>query len=555
MGKSLKSKKLFIVESPSKIQTLKKLLDSRNNSFIFLATYGHIMDLPLKDLGVDLSTFEPQLLYLESKRKVLTELKKLVSFVEEVYLATDPDREGEAISYHLFEFLKKLKPSLKFFRLELHEITELGVKEAFKNIRGLDEGLYLSWKARRVCDRLIGYLVSPYLSRAFKKALSSGRVQSPALRLIVEREKEILNFIPEKSYSLLVIAEDAKGNSYEFEIFAKKELLKKKNKEELIEIFEKYLKDREVKLIKIQEKTLKKLPPKPLKTSTLIEIAGKFLGFSAKETMRIAQRLYESGYITYMRTDSTRVSPLAKKEAKAFIEKVFGKEYVGGERRERKKGFIQDAHECIRPTKLSVIETQLGPKEDKLYSLIRTCFLASQMKEALYQENTYEFTSSTLPSSLKLIMKRKKLLFDGFLKIFKEEEEALSEMPPLKEGDFLKVRDYKIKTHETKPPERYTEESLIKKMEALGIGRPSTYATMLDILFTRGYVIKERRYLKPTELGIKVCEFLEAKTPLFMDYKFTARLEEALDEISEFKRDYVEVVKEVYEILKGYLEK
>jgi len=233
----VKSKKLFIVESPNKIQTLKKLLDSKDNKFIFLATYGHIMDLPVKDLGVDLSTFEPQLLYLESKRKVLTELKKVVSFVEEVYLATDPDREGEAISYHLFEFLKKLKPSLRFFRLELHEITELGVKEAFKNLRGLDEGLYLSWKARRVCDRLIGYLISPYLSRAFKKALSSGRVQSPALRLIVEREKEILNFIPEKSYSLLVIAEDAKGNSYELELFTKKELLKKKKKEELIEIF------------------------------------------------------------------------------------------------------------------------------------------------------------------------------------------------------------------------------------------------------------------------------------------------------------------------------
>lgn len=544
--------KLFIVESPSKINTLKKLLNSSRAKFIFKATLGHIKDLPVNRLGIDLETFDPQLYYLPYKKKILKDLMKIVSQIKEVYLATDPDREGEAISYHLWEYLKKLNPSLQFYRLELHEITEHGLKEAFKKIRHINENFYLSWKARRVCDRLIGYVLSPFLSKNFKKILSAGRVQSPALKLIVEREEEIENFIPQKSFSLEISAENDKEEIIKLELFTKKDLLKKQNKEELLEIYEQYLKNREIIVVSTKEKILKKNPPLPLKTSTLIEMAGKALYFSPKETMQIAQRLYEEGYITYMRTDSVRVSSLAKEEACSFIEKNFGKEYLGGARRTKNTAFSQDAHECIRPTRVSLERVPLGRREQALYELIRRFFLASQMSQAQYFEKTYELRNEILPKDLKLVFKGKKLIFEGFLVLFGKEEEATS-FPDLKEKDILKIKDFRIKEHITKPPERYTPQSLIKKMENLGIGRPSTYASILDILFTRGYVVEEGKYLKPTELGKKVCKFLEKEASQFMDYQFTAKLEEALDEIAYKKRDYHSTVKEVFEVLVRYL--
>ncbi len=547
---------LFIVESPSKIKTLNKILNNFGKSCLFMATLGHIRDLPAKNLGIDLQTFEPHLEVISKKRVLLSRLKKLLPSVKKVYIATDPDREGEAIGFHLFEYIQKSKSHyLEIRRLELLEITEIGIKEALKNPREINENLYTAWKARRVLDRLIGYRISPFLSRNFKKALSAGRVQSPALRLIVEREREIEGFIPEKSYSLVVVAEDEFGNLYELELFTKNELLKKQNQEEFLKIYEDYLKGEEIKLSHLREKIQKKYPPQPLKTSTLIEFSGKFLGLSPKDTMKIAQRLYEEGYITYMRTDSTRISPLAKREAKDFIARHFGEHYVGGERKGRLSAFAQDAHEAVRPTKVNLESPPLGKTEKALYELIRRIFLASQMKEAEYLERTYEFRNEVLPKDLRLLMKRTKLLFDGFLILLGEEKKDTGEVPNLKEGAVFKVKDYKIREHITRPPERFTPQSLIKKLEALGIGRPSTYATMLDILFTRGYVEKEGRYLRPTELGRRVCEFLERKTPLFMDYEFTARLEESLDKISEKKRDYYSTVKEVFEILEGYLSK
>ncbi len=545
-------KKLFIVESPSKINTLKKLLNSSRDEFIFKATLGHIMDLPAKNLGVDLKTFRPQLFYLPQKKRILEDLKKAISRIKEVYLATDPDREGEAISYHIQEYLKGLNPSLQFYRLELHEITEYGLKEALKRVRQVDENLYLSWKARRVCDRLIGYVISPFLSRNFKMPLSAGRVQSPALRLIVEREEEIENFKPQKNYSLEVLAKNKEGKCLQLELFTKKNLLKKQNKEELLEIYEKYLKNREILVTSIKERIIKKSSPSPLKTSTLIEMAGKALSFSPKETMKIAQRLYEEGYITYMRTDSVRVSPIAKREASEYIEKNFGKEYVGNVRRVRNSAFSQDAHECIRPTKVSLERVPLGRKEQALYELIRRIFIASQMSHAQYLEKTYQFRNDSLPKDLMLLYKGKKLIFDGYLLLLGKEEED-TPLPDLEEGESLRVFDFRIKEHTTKPPERYTPHSLIRKLETLGIGRPSTYATMLDILFTRGYIVEEGKYLKPTELGKRVCKFLEKEAPSFMDYQFTAKLEEALDEIAHKKRDYYSTVKEIFQVLERYL--
>ncbi len=551
-----KNKFLFIVESPSKIKTLSKILNNSGHSFLFLATFGHIKDLPIKSMGINPHTFDPYLEVLNSKRAVLSKLKKLLSSVNKIYIATDPDREGEAIGYHLLEYIQKNQPfPLEIKRIELREITEIGIKNAFNNLRDIDENLYTAWKARRVLDRLIGYKVSPFLSKNFKKALSAGRVQSPALRLITEREKEIETFRPEKSYSLMVIAESSSGECFEIELFSKKELLKTKNSEGLLEIFKEYLEGKEIELSSIKDKTLKKYPPQPLKTSTLIEVAGKFLGLSPKETMKIAQSLYEEGYITYMRTDSTRVSPLAKKEAKAYIERLFGKEYVGGERKVKLSAHAQDAHECIRPTQILRQTPPIGKRERALYELIKRIFLASQMREAIYAERMYVFKNAYLPKDLKLILKRQKLVFDGYLLLLGREEKEDKDFPDLREGDLLKIKGYKIKEHITKPPERYTPQSLIKKLEALGIGRPSTYASMLDILFTRGYIEEQGRYLKPTELGRRVCEFLERVTPLFMDYQFTANLEKALDEIAEEKRSYYSTVKEVFEILEGYLSK
>lgn len=542
--------KLFVVESPTKIKTLKKILSGQNNSFILLPTFGHIKDLPKTSLGVDLTTLQPTFVYLRSKYKVLRELKRLSKKVSEVYLATDPDREGEAISYHVREYLLNHRKDLVFYRLDLREITPLGVKSALSNLREVDERLYESFLARRVLDRLIGYLVSPYLSRAFKQPLSAGRVQSPALRLIVEREREIENFKPEVSFGLtLTLKKD--GITFTSELYKKKGAVRAKTKEELEEFYKKYVEGQRIYVEKVETKEVKEAPPPPFKTSTLIESAGKAFGFSAKETMFLAQRLYEQGYITYHRTDSTRVSPLAKEMARRFIVENFGPEYSAQRQRRVSGKFAQDAHEAIRPTRLEEKGVGLPSRERMLYQLIWQRFLASEMASAVYLQVKAEIKTPKLPQGFTFAFSGKKLLFPGFKVLFAEE--APSQMPDLSEKEELILVGYKIERHETKPPSRYTEESLIKKMESLGIGRPSTYATMLDILYQRGYIKKEKRELVPTELGKQVCDFLCQRTPFFMDYKYTAEVEEELDEIAKGGNSYDKVVKEVLEKLKECL--
>jgi DNA topoisomerase-1 len=542
--------KLFVVESPTKIKTLKKILSGQNNSFILLPTFGHIKDLPKTSLGVDLTTLQPTFVYLRSKYKVLRELKRLAKKVSEVYLATDPDREGEAISYHVREYLLNHRKDLVFYRLDLREITPLGVKSALSHLREVDERLYESFLARRVLDRLIGYLVSPYLSRAFKQPLSAGRVQSPALRLIVEREREIENFKPEVSFGLtLTLKKD--GITFTSELYKKKGAVRAKTKEELEEFFKNYVEGQRIYVEKVETKEVKEAPPPPFKTSTLIESAGKAFGFSAKETMFLAQRLYEEGYITYHRTDSTRVSPLAKEMARSFIVENFGQEYLAQRQRRVSGKFTQDAHEAIRPTRLEEKGFGLPSKERMLYQLIWQRFLASEMASAVYLQVKAEIKTPKLPQGFSFVFSGKKLLFPGFKVLFAEE--APSQIPDLSEKEELTLVGYKIERHETKPPSRYTEESLIKKMESLGIGRPSTYATMLDILYQRGYIKKEKRELVPTELGKQVCDFLCHKTPFFMDYKYTAEVEEELDEIAKGANSYDKVVKEVLEKLRECL--
>jgi DNA topoisomerase-1 len=542
--------KLFVVESPTKIKTLKKILSGQKNSFILLPTFGHIKDLPKTSLGVDFTTLQTTFVYLRSKYKVLRELKRLAKKVSEVYLATDPDREGEAISYHVREYLLNHRKDLVFYRLDLREITPLGVQSALSHLREVDERLYESFLARRVLDRLIGYLVSPYLSRAFKQPLSAGRVQSPALRLIVEREREIENFKPEVSFGLtLTLKKD--GITFTSELHKKKGAVRAKTKEELEEFYKKYVEGQRIYVEKVETKEVKEAPPPPFKTSTLIESAGKAFGFSAKETMFLAQRLYEEGYITYHRSDSTRVSPLAKEMARSFIVENFGPEYSAQRQRRVSGKFAQDAHEAIRPTRLEEKGFGLPSKERMLYQLIWQRFLASEMASAVYLQVKAEIKTPKLPQGFSFVFSGKKLLFPGFKVLFAEE--APSQIPDLSEKEELTLVGYKIERHETKPPSRYTEESLIKKMESLGIGRPSTYATMLDILYQRGYIKKEKRELVPTELGKQVCDFLCQKTPFFMDYKYTAEVEEELDEIAKGANSYDKVVKEVLEKLRECL--
>jgi DNA topoisomerase-1 len=539
--------KLFIVESPAKIKTLQKFL---RNGYILRATFGHIKDLPKTRLGVDLKNFKPSFYYLSNKKRVLSELKKIGSKVKEVYLATDPDREGEAIAYHLYEYLSKGNPKLSFKRLDLIEITEQGLKKALSNLRKVDLRLYESWLTRRVLDRLIGYLISPSLSKNFKKKLSAGRVQSVALRLIVEREKEIENFTSETSYSLEV---KLKSGFKEFsaELFYKNKLYKTKEREALLEFFKEKLLNEKLILEKIKEKKEKKNPPLPLKTSTLIEISQKVLGYEPKQTMYYAQKLYENGYITYMRTDSVRVSEHAKKMAKEFIKLYFGESFIGQKRSIRQNRFVQDAHECIRPTDVFRENVNLSTPERELYNLIRTYFIASQMAQAEYLVRTYIFSNKTLGKSYTLRAIFKKCIFEGFLKIFGEKEKTA--FVDLKQGEIFEILDWKIKKHITEPPSRYTPSSLIKKLESMGIGRPSTYATLLDILYKRKYVIKEGRYLKPTELGKEVCDFLIKKFPKFLDYNFTSKMEEDLEEVVNMKKTYLEIVKPAYELLSNYL--
>jgi len=561
--------KLFVVESPTKIKTLKKILSGQNNSFILLPTYGHIKDLPKTSLGVDLTTLQPTFVYLRSKYKVLRELKRLSKKVSEVYLATDPDREGEAISYHVREYLLNQRKDLVFYRLDLREITPLGVKSALSHLREVDERLYESFLARRVLDRLIGYLVSPYLSRAFKQSLSAGRVQSPALRLIVEREREIENFKPEVSFGLtLTLKKD--GITFTSELYKKKGAFRTKTKEELEEFYKNYVEGQRIYVEKVETKEVKEAPPPPFKTSTLIESAGKAFGFSAKETMFLAQRLYEEGYITYHRTDSTRVSPLAKEMARSFIVENFGPEYSAQRQRRVSGKFTQDAHEAIRPTRLEEKGVGLPAKERMLYQLIWQRFLASEMASAVYLQVKAEIKTPKLPQGFSFVFSGKKLLFPGFKVLFApfchpepqgegsplsipSNEGEVAQIPDLSKKDELTLVGYKIERHETKPPSRYTEESLIKKMESLGIGRPSTYATMLDILYQRGYIKKEKRELVPTELGKQVCDFLCQRTPFFMDYKYTAEVEGELDEIAKGANSYDKVVKEVLEKLRECL--
>ncbi len=524
--------KLLIVESPTKAKTLQKFLKSH---YIVRSSFGHIRDLPEKEFGVEIKEgkFFPKYVIPKNKRKVISELKKYLKKAKEIILATDEDREGEAIAWHLKEVLKIENPK----RIAFHEITKDAIQNALKNPRQINLNLVQGQIARRVLDRIVGYRLSPLLWKKIRGGLSAGRVQSVALNLICEREKEIRNFKPEPYWTIEVLFQKKSGEKF-FAILKKikGETLGEpgiKDEKKVQKIVEE-IKKLSFFVKKVEKKEIKKNPLPPFITSTLQQTAWQKLKFPAKFTMKLAQNLYEKGFITYHRTDSFNISKKAFFQAKNFIEKNFGKEYFAGFFRKYPSSskLAQEAHEAIRPTFIEntkeKVKAYVSEEELKLYDLVWKRFLATQMKSALFEETEIEIEGN----SFLFFKKGKKLLFDGFFKVYPLEikEEIL---PPLKEGEKLFLSKIEAKKHFTKPPLRYSDASLIKTLEKYGIGRPSTYAQIISILEKRKYVKKKKGFFFPTFFGFKVNEFLKKNFPEILDIKFTAKMEEFLDEIAK----------------------
>jgi len=557
-------KKLVIVESPAKARTIAKFL---GKEFKVEASMGHIRDLPKSDLGVDVeNNFAPKYINIRGKADVINRLKKSAQEAEKVYLATDPDREGEAISWHLAIILG-LDQNDKV-RITFNEITKKAVQESLKNARPIDQNLVNAQQARRVLDRLVGYKLSPFLWEKVKGGLSAGRVQSVATRLVVEREEEIEKFKPEEYWTLEAVF---KKDNQEFKAKfygSKKGKLELKNQEQVDKIINQ-IKDKNFKVTKLKISEKKKNPPPPFITSTLQQEASRKLRFTPAKTMMIAQMLYEGveikgegsvGLITYMRTDSTRVAEEAQEAARRIILQRFGKEYVPEKPRVYKtKKDAQDAHEAIRPTYIEKdpesIKDSLTPDQYRLYKLIYDRFLASQMESSIYDSLSAELEVEGYVFKLT----GSKLKFAGFMEVYVEgkdtdEEEEENQLPEIFEGEMLKPIKLEKKQHFTQPPSRYTEATLIKALEEKGIGRPSTYAPTIQTILERGYVVKEDRFLKPTELGKVVTNILKEYFKDIIDIEFTAELEENLDRIEEGKADWVEIVRKFYLPLEKELE-
>ncbi len=550
-------KSLLIVESPAKVKTLGKFLGKK---FAIKASVGHVKDLPRKELGVDIeNNLSPTYVVIEGKEKVLNELKKAARNADRVFLGPDPDREGEAIAWHIAEELNGAS-SDKIFRVEFNEITEKAVTEAIRHPRKINMNLVDAQQARRILDRLVGYKLSPLLWRKVRRGLSAGRVQSVALRLVVDREREIQAFRPEEYWSITATLQGKEPPPFDarlFHINGKKAEVK--NESEAARIVE----DTEGKSFivkKIEKKKRRRSPAPPFITSTLQQEASRKLRFTAKKTMLVAQQLYEgielgdegsTGLITYMRTDSVRVSAEAQQEARALIRGEFGREYLPQKPPVYKsKKSSQDAHEAIRPTSLlrppAAVRKYLTRDQYNLYKLIWNRFVASQMHHALLEQTSVDIEAGKYTfRATGTVVK-----FPGFMKLYTEsgdnggEDEGL--LPPLSEGDVLAKIAITPKQHFTQPPPRFSEASLVRELEAKGIGRPSTYATILSTIQDRKYTEKTEGRFKPTELGIIVSDLLVERFPELMDYNFTAKMESNLDRIEEGGLRWVDIVMDFY---------
>ncbi|BDU49657.1 DNA topoisomerase 1 [Haliovirga abyssi] len=549
-------KRLVIVESPAKAHTIKKIL---GKNYEVTASYGHIRDLPKTKLGVDIeNNFEPSYITIKGKGKVIAELKKKAKKVDQVYLASDPDREGEAIAWHIYNALK-LKD--KNIRVEFNEITKEAIKNAVKNPKPIDEKKVNSQQTRRILDRIVGYKISPLLWKILSPHASAGRVQSVALKLICDLERKIKAFIPEKFWEVSGIF----NKKLKLEIYKiDKKRVKKIKDIKVVEKLKKEIINKEFEVITAKVKKKSKRAPFPLKTSTLQQLASSYLGFTASRTMGIAQSLYEGvsiggsyvGLITYMRTDSSRISKEAKEAAQEYIKNIFGEKYVGDYVPQKSKGKIQDAHEAVRPTDVNrspeLIKDSLNKDQYKLYKLIWERFLISQFSNMEYEQ--FELVSEYEKYQFRGTVNR--ILFDGYYKLFKENDEDSygGDFPEIKEGDKLLLDKLDITEGITKPPARLTESSLIKKLETDGIGRPSTYAAIIETLKKREYVILTKKSFIPTEFGFEVEEILEKYFPTVMDIKFTAKMEKELDEIEDGNLEWKKVLGDFYGELKEYLE-
>ncbi|MCL5094287.1 MAG: type I DNA topoisomerase [Patescibacteria group bacterium] len=558
---------LVIVESPAKAKTIEKYL---GKGYRVIASYGHVRDLPKSKLGVDIDkNFEPQYIVPKAAQKNVNILKKEAEKAEELYLATDLDREGEAIAWHILELTGIEEEKAK--RIRFYEITEEAINSAIKNPENLNYNLVNAQQARRVLDRLVGYNLSPLLWKKIRKGLSAGRVQSVAVKLIVDREREIESFIPKEYWDITIIL---KKDSEFTAILIKKEGKKVeiKSEKEAKEIL-KNLEDPVYRVINVQSKEVRKFPPPPFITSTLQQEAARKLGFSVKKTMMIAQNLYEGvelgpegnvGLITYMRTDSFHLAERAVSDIRNLIKQKFSSSYLPDQKRVYKKvKSAQEAHEAIRPTYLKrepeKMKSFLSDDQLKLYDLIWKRTMACQMKEALFNQVTADIEAKgKTGESFIFRATGRSQTFDGYFKLYKEgnekKEEELKTLPKLEEKDILKLISITPAQHFTEPPPRYNEASLIKTMEELGIGRPSTYAPTISTIQTRGYVTLLDKKFQPTEIGFIVTDLLAENFPFVVNVDFTAHMEEELDDIAEGKLKWQKLMEEFWEPFKKDLD-
>jgi len=553
------AKSLVIVESPAKAKTVNHYLGT---DYIVKASMGHIRDLPEKKLGVDVQAdFKPTYQVIPEKKKIVAELKKAARDCERVILAADPDREGEAISWHLSQLLEE--DNKQIFRATFHEITEEGVQAAFRRLGQVDLNLLEAQQTRRVLDRLVGYLISPLLWKKIARGLSAGRVQSVALRLICDREKEIKAFVAEEYWTIAARLEAQNPPAFKAaltKVDGKK--AKVRNAEEAGAIVE-ACKRAPFVLDKVEVKEKHKHPAPPYITSTLQQDGFRLLRFPVKKTMFVAQKLYEgmpigelgqTGLITYMRTDSMRVSESAQAAARTFIEQKYSPAYVPAKPNQYKsKKKTQDAHEAIRPAHLNLPPEKVKPflkkEEYDVYKLIWNRFIASQMGPAVIEETAFDIRSDRYLFQAK----GEVVKFDGFLAVWPNGNGDKELLPKAAAGETLKLLELESKQKFTEPPARYTEGTLVKELESRGIGRPSTYAPIIATIQSRTYVVKDQGKFIPTELGMYVTDFLVKYFAKLMEYKFTAHMEEELDQISEGARKGVDSLKEYYALLETYL--
>lgn len=548
---------LVIVESPAKAKTIKKYL---GGNYEVIASMGHVRDLPKTRLSVDIKKkFAPKYEIIKGKEKLVEELKELAEKSDKIYLATDPDREGEAISWHLAYILGL--PLDDNNRVEFNEITKNGVTNGMANPRSINIDLVNAQQARRILDRLVGYKLSPFISQKIRRGLSAGRVQSVAVRIIVDREEEIRKFKPEEYWTI-----DAKfipkgsRKSFSASLYSDANGKIKIENQEQAEKIEEDLADAEYMITKVKHGTRRKTPAPPFITSTLQQEASRKLGFQSRRTMKVAQELYEgvdiegmgaTGLITYMRTDSLRISDVAKEEAAQYILNRFGEKFLPAKPRVFKtKSNAQDGHEAIRPSMPSLspedVKASLTSDQFKLYNLIWNRFMASQMSDCIQKTTQAEI------SAKEYIFKASGYYvdFEGFTTLYVEskdtEEEKSTQLPPLEKDMPVKCKELKKNQHFTQPPARYTEASLIKALEEYGIGRPSTYAATITTITSREYVKREAKTLYPTELGEVMTNLLKERFPKIVNYKFTAQMEEKLDEVEHGQEEWVELLDEFY---------